>query len=97
MSSPTADVSCRVAWADDAPAIAARQHAEIAARLGAPIAADAETLHVGALAHLHPMLRLPLAALASPSPFNAWAGASRCAVRAGSQPPAIAATTPRPP
>ena len=51
---------------DDAPAIAARQHAEIAARLGAPVATDAEALHVGALAHLHPMLRLPLAALAFP-------------------------------
>ncbi|HMB43142.1 MAG TPA: peptidase M48 Ste24p, partial [Luteimonas sp.] len=51
---------------DDAPAIAARQHAEIAARLGAPVAADAQTVHDGALAGLHPMLRLPLAALAFP-------------------------------
>jgi hypothetical protein len=51
---------------DDAPAIAARQHAEIAARLGATMATDAEALHGGALGSLHPMLRLPLAALAFP-------------------------------
>jgi Zn-dependent protease with chaperone function len=42
------------------------QAAEIAARLGQPVAERARELRQGALATLHPMLRLPLAALAFP-------------------------------
>lgn len=41
MSSPSADVSCRVAWADDAPAIARLQLRVRAQDLGALLPADA--------------------------------------------------------
>jgi Zn-dependent protease with chaperone function len=51
---------------DDAPGLAANQRMEIAARLGADIADAALRLRAGELAGLHPMLRLPLAALAFP-------------------------------
>ena len=51
--------------ADD-EALAARQHVEIAARLGPDAAAHAVRIHQQLVADLHPMLRLPLAALAFP-------------------------------
>ncbi len=51
---------------DDAPGLAANQRMEIAARLGADVADVATRLRAGELAGLHPMLRLPLAALAFP-------------------------------
>jgi len=51
---------------DDEPALAANQRMEIAARLGDDVAAAAARLRAGDLAGLHPMLRLPLAALAFP-------------------------------
>ena len=51
---------------DDDAQIAARQHYEIAARLGPERAAQAQRLHAQELAGLHPMLRLPLASLAFP-------------------------------
>lgn len=46
--------------------LAARQHGEIAARLGEETAAFATRIHEQLVADLHPMLRLPLAALAFP-------------------------------
>ncbi|MFT3763499.1 MAG: M48 family metallopeptidase [Pseudoxanthomonas sp.] len=52
---------------DDRPDIAARQHSEIAARLGPSIAAQAAALREQRLRALHPMLRLPLASLAFPA------------------------------
>ncbi len=51
--------------ADD-EALAARQQAEIAARLGDEPGAHAQRIHQQLTADLHPMLRLPLAALAFP-------------------------------
>ncbi|KQZ60276.1 peptidase M48 Ste24p [Lysobacter sp. Root559] len=51
---------------DDDAQIAARQHYEIAARLGPELADEARRLRLQALADLHPMLRLPLASLAFP-------------------------------
>jgi Zn-dependent protease with chaperone function len=51
---------------DDAQQLAANQHAEIAARIGRSSADTAMELHGGVLSSLHPMLRLPLAALAFP-------------------------------
>jgi Zn-dependent protease with chaperone function len=51
---------------DDEPGLAANQRMEIAARLGADVADAATRLRAGELAGLHPMLRLPLAALAFP-------------------------------
>jgi hypothetical protein len=47
-------------------ALAARQHVEIAARLGRDVADHAARIHQQLVADLHPMLRLPLAALAFP-------------------------------
>jgi hypothetical protein len=46
--------------------VRAKQHAEIAARLGRQTAVFADALRAEKLADLHPMLRLPLAALAFP-------------------------------
>jgi hypothetical protein len=51
---------------DDDAGLAARQQEEIAARLGSPLALRATQVRGGPLAALHPMLRLPLAALAFP-------------------------------
>jgi Zn-dependent protease with chaperone function len=51
---------------DDEPGLAANQRMEIAARLGDDVAGAATRLRAGELAGLHPMLRLPLAALAFP-------------------------------
>ena len=51
--------------ADD-EALAARQHVEIAARFGPDAAGHAVRIHQQLVADLHPMLRLPLAALAFP-------------------------------
>ena len=51
--------------ADD-EALALRQQAEIATRLGEPAGTQAQRLHRQFTADLHPMLRLPLAALAFP-------------------------------
>ena len=51
---------------DDDPRIASAQHTEIAARLGQPVADQAAELHRHLGDGLHPMLRLPLAALAFP-------------------------------
>jgi len=51
---------------DADPAVRARQHTEIAARLGRPAAIHAQALRDEHLDALHPMLRLPLAALAFP-------------------------------
>ena len=51
---------------DARPDIADKQLIEIAARLGHPTAAQARDLREQHLARLHPMLRLPLAALAFP-------------------------------
>jgi Zn-dependent protease with chaperone function len=51
---------------DDAAQIATAQHTEISARLGQSIAEQAAALHAQLLDELHPMLRLPLAALAFP-------------------------------
>lgn len=51
---------------EDEAELATRQHAEIAARLGEPVAAQARQLRRQYLAALHPMLRLPLASLAFP-------------------------------
>jgi Zn-dependent protease with chaperone function len=51
---------------DDAPRLSANQRAEIVARLGESTASEAMALQGGALSSLHPMLRLPLAALAFP-------------------------------
>ena len=51
---------------DDAPRIATVQHAEIAARLGQAIAQQAADLQRQMIDALHPMLRLPLAAVAFP-------------------------------
>ena len=51
---------------DQDAAIADKQHVEIAARLGKPVAEHARQLRDTHLAELHPMLRLPLAALAFP-------------------------------
>lgn len=51
--------------ADD-EALAARQQAEIAARLDDATGAHAQRIHRQLIADLHPMLRLPLAALAFP-------------------------------
>ena len=46
--------------------LASRQHMEIAARLGGEAAGHAARIHQQLVADLHPMLRLPLAALAFP-------------------------------
>ena len=46
--------------------LAGRQQVEIAARLGEPVADHALRIHQQLVAELHPMLRLPLAALAFP-------------------------------
>jgi len=46
--------------------IAARQASEVAARMGKTMALEVRRLHEQQLAALHPMLRLPLAALAFP-------------------------------
>ncbi len=46
--------------------LAARQQAEIAARLGEDVADQALRIHQQLVADLHPMLRMPLAALAFP-------------------------------
>ena len=51
---------------DDDATLAGNQRMEIAARLGQDVAAEAVRLRGGELAGLHPMLRLPLAALAFP-------------------------------
>jgi hypothetical protein len=51
--------------ADD-EALAGRQHFEIAARLGGDVADHAARIHQQLVADLHPMLRLPLAAMAFP-------------------------------
>ena len=51
---------------DDADALATIQRTEIAARLGQPVADRAAQLHQQLTDELHPMLRLPLAALAFP-------------------------------
>ena len=51
---------------DPDPAVRARQHTEIAARLGRQAAIHAQALRDEHLEALHPMLRLPLAALAFP-------------------------------
>ena len=51
---------------DDDPALQGRQLPEITARLGDEVARAARALHGGDLASLHPMQRLPLAALAFP-------------------------------
>ena len=51
---------------DADPAVRARQHTEIAARLGREAAVHAQALRDEHLEALHPMLRLPLAALAFP-------------------------------
>ncbi len=50
----------------DEEALAARQHTEIAARLGEECASHAQRIHQQLTADLHPMLRLPLASLAFP-------------------------------
>ncbi len=50
----------------DEEALAARQHTEIAARLGEDCASQAQRIHQQLTADLHPMLRLPLASLAFP-------------------------------
>jgi Zn-dependent protease with chaperone function len=51
---------------DEDAAIAARQRAEIAARLGEPVAEQASRIRATSMPGLHPMLRLPLASLAFP-------------------------------
>jgi Zn-dependent protease with chaperone function len=51
---------------DDDAALAAAQRTEISARLGAAVADQAASLHQRLIDELHPMLRLPLAALAFP-------------------------------
>ncbi|KRA17946.1 M48 family metallopeptidase [Lysobacter sp. Root604] len=51
---------------DEDARIAARQHYEIAARLGPELADAARDLRARSLVGLHPMLRLPLASLAFP-------------------------------
>jgi Zn-dependent protease with chaperone function len=51
---------------DGDEALAERQQLEIAARLGGDIAGQAVRIHQQLTAELHPMLRLPLAALAFP-------------------------------
>ncbi len=51
---------------DEHPAVQARQHTEIAARLGRETAVMTQAVRTEQLAGLHPMLRLPLAALAFP-------------------------------
>jgi Zn-dependent protease with chaperone function len=51
---------------DDEAALARNQGMEISARLGAPVADAAAQVRAQHLADLHPMLRLPLAALAFP-------------------------------
>jgi Zn-dependent protease with chaperone function len=51
---------------DAHPAVQAKQHSEIAARLGRETAVLTAALRSERLADLHPMLRLPLAALAFP-------------------------------
>jgi Zn-dependent protease with chaperone function len=50
----------------EAPRLARDQGMEIGARLGGAVADAAAQLHAGPLAGLHPMLRLPLAAMAFP-------------------------------
>lgn len=51
---------------DGDEALAERQHVEIVARLGDGVASHAVRIHQQLTAELHPMLRLPLAALAFP-------------------------------
>ena len=50
----------------DSHGLAARQQTEISTRLGEPTAAEAHRIHRQLITDLHPMLRLPLAALAFP-------------------------------
>lgn len=52
---------------DHDEALAARQQGEIVARLGPTVASDALRIYEQLTAELHPMLRLPLAALAFPT------------------------------
>jgi Zn-dependent protease with chaperone function len=51
---------------DASPEIAAKLHVEITSRMGKALAAEAASLRQQHLANLHPMLRLPLAALVFP-------------------------------
>ena len=51
---------------DDAEPLGSRQRAEIAVRLGQPVADYAHRIHQQLVDDLHPLLRLPLAALAFP-------------------------------
>ena len=51
---------------DDAEPLGSRQRGEIAARLGQPTADYAQRIHQQLVEELHPLLRLPLAALAFP-------------------------------
>jgi hypothetical protein len=51
---------------DEDPAVRAKQHAEIGARLGRQTAVLTDALRSEQMGDLHPMLRLPLAALAFP-------------------------------
>jgi Zn-dependent protease with chaperone function len=51
---------------DEDPAVRAKQHAEIGARLGRQTAVLTDALRNEQMGDLHPMLRLPLAALAFP-------------------------------
>ncbi|MCI4568666.1 M48 family metallopeptidase [Lysobacter sp. CFH 32150] len=51
---------------DDAEPLGSRQRAEIAVRLGQPVADYAQRIHQQLVDDLHPLLRLPLAALAFP-------------------------------
>lgn len=51
---------------DDRAGLRERQHSEIVARLGAAVATEAAHLRETHLLELHPMLRLPLAAMAFP-------------------------------
>ena len=52
---------------DGDPDVADRQRSEIVARLGVQVAAEARRLREESLQALHPMLRMPLAALAFPA------------------------------
>ncbi|MFZ5638461.1 MAG: M48 family metallopeptidase [Pseudomonadota bacterium] len=52
---------------DEHPVVQARQHTEIAARLGRDTAVMTQALRTERLAALHPMLHLPLASLAFPT------------------------------
>jgi Zn-dependent protease with chaperone function len=52
---------------DENPAVQARQHTEIAARLGRTMAVLVQAMRTEQLAGLHPILHLPLASLAFPA------------------------------